>query len=107
MRLDWAAVATIAAPIIGLIVAGWLDGRRTRLIAYYAHVAGIRGTFPGATESTQVNTHTVVLRSTGRQAATNVRLHHGGSLPLFSIWPQVPHKVETLPDGSRDIVIPA
>ena len=105
MSIDWVAVATIAAPIIALLVGGWLDRRRTRLISYYGHVAGINGTFPGATQPTQVNTHTVVLRATGRQAATNVRLHHA-TLPLFSIWPQVPHNVETLPDGSRDIVIP-
>jgi hypothetical protein len=105
MPVDWVAVATVAAPIIALLVGGWLDRRRTRLIAYYSHVAGINGTFPGANQPTQVNTHTIVLRATGRQAATNVRLHHA-TLPLFSIWPQVPHSVETLPDGSKDIVIP-
>jgi hypothetical protein len=105
MRIDWVAVATIAAPIIALLVAGWLDRRRTRLIAYYSHVAGISGTFPGATQAVQVNTHTLVLRNTGHQAATNVRLHHA-TLPLFSIWPQVPYNVETLPNGSQDIVIP-
>ena len=105
MTIDWVAVATIAAPIIALVIAAWLDGRRTRLIAYYSHVAGIAGTFPGTTQPIQVNTHTVVLRNTGRQAATNVRLHHA-TLPLFSIWPQVLHHVDTLPNGSQDIVIP-
>lgn len=105
MSIDWVAVATIAAPIIALLVAAWLDGRRTRLIAYYSHIAGIAGTIPGTTQAVHVNTHTVVFRNAGRQAATNIRLHHL-NLPLFSIWPQVPHTVETLPNNTQDIVIP-
>lgn len=52
-----------------------------------------------------MHTHSVVLRNAGRRSATNVRLHHF-VLPDFNIWPQLQHNVETLPDGSQDIVIP-
>jgi hypothetical protein len=65
MTIDWVAVATIAAPIIALLVAAWLDSRSTRLIAYYSHIAGIAGTVPGTTQAIHVNTHTVVLRNAG------------------------------------------
>jgi hypothetical protein len=105
MTIDWVAVTTVAAPIIALLIAEQLYSRRTRLISFYSHVAAITGTFPGATQQTQVNTHTVVLRNTGRQAASNVRLHHG-ILPLYSIYPVIVHHVDTLPDGSQDIAIP-
>ena len=37
--------------------------------------------------------------------STNVRLHHG-VLPAFNIYPMLPNHVDTLPDGSQDIVIP-
>jgi hypothetical protein len=37
---------------------------------------------------------------------TNVRLHHHGVVPDFTIWQPLPHQVETLPGGTQDIVIP-
>lgn len=107
MAIDWNAVATIAAPVIALFVGIWVNRRfenRPVLISYFSHVSAFRYTPPGG-QSSQVNTHSVVLRNTGRQSATNIRLHHA-ILPEFNIWPAVVHNVETLPDGSQDIVIP-
>ncbi len=107
MTINWMAVATIAAPILALFVGVWVNRRfesRPVLISYYGHVAAFLHRPPSG-QPINVNTHTVVLRNAGRRSATNVRLHHF-ALPDFNIWPQVQHYVETLPDGSRDIVIP-
>lgn len=106
MTIDWNVIATIAAPVIALFVGVWVNRRfesRPVLISYFSHVSAFRYTPPGG-QLSQVNTHSVVLRNTGRQSATNIRLHHA-ILPEFNIWPAVVHNVETLPDGSRDIVI--
>jgi hypothetical protein len=107
MVIQWQPVATIAAPIIALFVGLYLNRafeRRPKLIAYYQHVSSFRWTPPDATPGT-INTHAIVLTNSGREPATNVRLHHR-RLPDYNIWPAVPHHVEELPDGSKDIVIP-
>ena len=107
MTIDWTAVATIAAPIIALFVGVWVNRRfenRPVLISYFGHVAAFVHHPPNG-QPINVHTHTVVLRNAGRRSATNVRLHHS-VLPDFNIWPQLQHSVETLPDGSQDIVIP-
>ncbi|MDP2761457.1 MAG: hypothetical protein Q8O64_13870 [Sideroxyarcus sp.] len=107
MAIDWNVVATISAPIIALFIGVWVNRRfenRPILISYFSHVSAFRYTPPDAQPS-QVNTHSVVLRNTGRQSATNVRLHHT-FLPEFNIWPVVVHHVEPLPNGCQDIVIP-
>lgn len=107
MAIDWNVVATIASPVIALFVGVWVNRRfesRPVLISYFSHVSAFRSTPPGG-QPLQVNSHSVVLRNTGRQRATNIRLHHV-TLPEFNIWPAVVHNIETLPDGSLDIVIP-
>ncbi len=107
MTIEWNVLATIAAPIIALFVGVWVNRRfenRPILISYFGHVAAFVHT-PAAGQPTNVNTHSVVLRNAGRRSATNVRLHHV-VLPDFNIWPPQVHHVQTLPDGSRDIVIP-
>ena len=107
MLIDWMVVATIAAPIIALFAGVWVNRRfenRPHLISYYGHVSSFRHTPPGG-QPLQVHTHAVVLRNTGRVSATNVRLVHG-VLPGFQIWPEIAHRVENLPGGGREIVIP-
>ncbi|MBI5783524.1 MAG: hypothetical protein HZA69_07265 [Gammaproteobacteria bacterium] len=107
MTIDWTAVATIAAPIAALFVGVWVNRRfenRPVLISYFGHVSAFLHTPPGG-QPIHVHTHSVVLRNAGRRSATNVRLHHT-VLPDFNIWPTVVHHVDTLPNGSRDIVIP-
>jgi len=107
MTIDWVAVATIAAPILALFVGVWVNRRfesRPSLVSYYGHVAAFLH-HPTSGPPINVHTHTIVLRNAGRRSATNVRVHHG-VLPDFNLWPQIQHSVETLPDGSLDIVIP-
>lgn len=107
MPINWQVVATIAAPIIALFVGIWANRRfesRPVLIAYFGHVSSFKHILADGS-SLQINTHAVVLRNTGRKSAANVRLHHL-YLPGFSIWPAIAHNVETLPDSSKDILIP-
>lgn len=108
MGIDWMVVAVIGGPIAGAVVGAWAAHRfenRPDLISYYMHVSAFVSRLPDG-GPLQVNTHSIVLCNVGRRSATNVRLHHM-ILPDFNIWPQIPHQVETLPDGSKDIVIPA
>jgi len=107
MSIDWNVLATIAAPIIALFLGVWVNRRfenRPALISYFGHVAAFVHA-PPTGQPIHVHTHTVVLRNAGRKSATNVRLHHS-VLPNFNIWPVLVHHVESLPDGSQDIVIP-
>lgn len=107
MAVDWNAVATIASPIIALFVGIWVNRKfesRPTLISYFSHVSAFRYAPPNG-QPLGINTHSVVLRNTGRISATGVRIHHS-TLPDFNIWPSIVHLVETLPDGSKDIVIP-
>jgi hypothetical protein len=52
-----------------------------------------------------VNTHSVVIRNTGRKAATNVRLGHN-FLPNVNVYPDVAYEVRDLPGGGKEIVFP-
>lgn len=107
MSIDWNAVATIAAPVITLFLGVWVNRRfenRPMLISYFSHVSAFRHNNT-AGQASFVHTHSVVLRNTGRQSATNVRLHHA-VLPDFNIWPDIAHQIDTMPNGSKDIVIP-
>jgi hypothetical protein len=108
MNVDWHAVINIAMPIITLFIGAWVNRRfenRPILISYYGHVSAFRTAQPGGPQLF-VNTHSVVLRNTGRRSATNVRLRHN-VLPEFTIWPALQHHVEDLPNNSgREVVIP-
>ena len=107
MSIDWNVVATFASPVIALFVGIWANRRfesRPILISYFGHVSAFRHTPPSG-QPLQVHTHSVVLRNAGRKGATNVRLHHV-ILPDFNIWPAIVYNIETLPDGTKDIVIP-
>jgi hypothetical protein len=107
MGIDWGVIATIAAPLITLVVGIWLTRKfesRPILISYYGHISAFRATPPDR-DPIAIHTHAVVLRNIGRKAATDVRLHHN-YLPDFSIHPSVQHQAEDLTDGTRDIVIP-
>jgi len=107
MDVEWNALATIAAPVIALVVGVWINRRfesRPILMSYYGHISFFRSTPPDR-DPLNVHTHAVVLRNAGRRAATNVRLHHL-NLPNFSLWPSVSYRIEELPDGTRDIIIP-
>lgn len=105
--MDWNVIATIASPVIGVFVGIWGNKRfenRPKIISYYTHVPAFQYTPPGGV-SIGINTHSVVIRNIGREKATGVRVNHA-ILPDFNIWPSVVHTIDTLPNGSKDIVIP-
>ncbi len=105
--LDWGLVGRLAEGTVLLIVGAWINRRfesHPSLFSYYGHVSAFRHTPPGGAQI-DVYTHSVILSNQGRRPATNVRLHHN-VLPDFNIYPQVAHSIDTLPDGTRDIVIP-
>jgi hypothetical protein len=58
-----------------------------------------------------VHTHSVVIRNAGRLAAHNVHVPHRGMLNAanihISIDPDLAHKVQTLPNGTEEILFAA
>jgi hypothetical protein len=79
-------------------------GGKADLVSYYGHVSAFTATVNG--QPFVLHTHEVVVRNTGRKAATNVRFHHAFLPDQFNVFPSVPYSVQTLPDGTKDIVFP-
>jgi hypothetical protein len=105
--MDWTLFARYAAPVVALFVGVALDRlfeRRPKLAAYLGHASAI-WVQPANAARFLVNTHSVVVRNSGRKPATNVRLGHF-QLPDFSVFPSISHQVVDLPDGSREILFP-
>jgi hypothetical protein len=105
--IDWSVIALIAATISAAVIGAWAQHSfegRARLLSYFSHVSSFTLRPPTGPQVT-INTHSVVLRNNGRSPATNVRLHHA-LLPDYNVWPAIVHRVEELPDRTRDIVIP-
>lgn len=106
MKIEWNIVLTMLLPFITLFLGAWLNRyfeKQPKLIAYFSHISAF--TLKTIQPHITVNTHSVVLHNSGNQCATNIRLHHT-NLPAFNIWPSIVYNVETLSDGSTDIIIP-
>jgi len=107
MEIDWGVVATIAAPIIALIVGATLDhyfGKKSKLIAYVGHLADFR--VRGDKGTTPVYTHSLVIRNAGRKTATNVRLGHYAMPPNYHISPAIDYEIRDVPETGPEIFIP-
>lgn len=110
MAIDWDIAIGIGSPLLALVVGAGINHfveRRSRLVAYYGHVSSFMIRPENGNEPFQVFTHTVVIKNAGRLVAKNVRLHHAYFPSNHSVFPPVAHSVEALPDGSREIVLPA
>lgn len=106
MKIDWSLIKDIAIPVVAVFVGIVLNRileRRPRLIAYIGHVSNFNIT---GTNPFNVYTHSVVVSNTGKKPATNVRIGHFTFPPNFNIFPSIQHRVNTLPNGSNEIVIP-
>ena len=109
MEISWEVVTLIAqcvGAVVLLVVGAWLNRvfeRRPRLITYLVHTSANR--IPQDNGFIDIFTHSVVLRNSGSKPAKNVRLNHP-ILPNFNVFPAIEHRVEDLPGGGRDIVIP-
>ncbi|SRR6266571_7283801 len=114
MHTDWTLVARFAGPVLGALVAFLLlrlSERKVKLVTYYGHVGVFHMQPPAQAEQPvpprfPIHAHTVVIRNAGKKTANAVRVSHGILPPDFSIFPDVPYRVEDLPGGGRDIVIP-
>ena len=110
MTVDWNIVIQIATPIIALFIGAILRNMlesREKLISYLGHVSTFR---VNPTDPTQqpysVNTHSVIIKNTGRKAATNVRLGHA-VLPNMMVYPDVEYRLNQLPGGGSEILFPS
>jgi len=103
--VDIEVIGKILAPtitaVVGFIVKRYLEAR-PKLITWLIHAAAI----PLKNENnTIVNTHSIVVRNSGKKTAHNVRVGHN-FLPAFQIYPQLSHEVINGSDNSAEIVIP-
>jgi hypothetical protein len=107
MKIDWPLVISVVIPLLTLVLGAVLNRlieRRAKLTTYLGH-ASVFEVHPATGVAQHVHTHSIVVTNVGGKAANNVRLSHL-QLPDFYIWPAVPHAVEEVPQGGRDIVIP-
>jgi len=105
--MNWPLLVSVVIPILTLLGGAVLNRfleRKAKLITYLGHasVFEIHPT-PGTTE--HVHTHSIVVNNAGGKAANNVRISHH-QLPNYYIFPAIPHRVEDVPQGGKDIVIP-
>lgn len=105
MSIDIDVVGKLLAPIITAVV-GFITKRyfeaRPKLITYLVHASAI----PLEDEKkTSVNTHSIVVRNSGKSTAHNVRIGHN-FLPAFQIHPQLAHEVVRGTNNSAEIIIP-
>ncbi len=104
--MNWAIVASLSTPIIGLLV-GVVVNRafesKPKLVFYKL----INAVFHDKSyeETPFQSSHAIYLKNVGRKPATNVRISHK-NLPAFNISPPLPYTVEKLEHGYVDIVIP-
>jgi len=106
MPIDWNVIATIASPIIALFIGAALNRaieNRPKVTSYLGHVSSIR--LEREQGPMQVNTHSVVLRNSGRKRETNIKIGHN-VLPDFQVYPDIEYEVKNLPGGAKEIVIP-
>lgn len=107
MDLDSETIAKIAAPvlsgILGILIKHYLEAR-SKIVSFIGHASAftIQGEHPAV-----IHTHAVVVRNTGRKAATNVRLSHA-VLPInVTVYPPVQYTIERNPEGAGEIVFPS
>ncbi|MGE5241046.1 MAG: hypothetical protein ACM3NI_05305 [Bacteroidota bacterium] len=94
-------LAPILTAIVGFIGKPYLEAR-PKLITYLVHASAIPF---GDEKKTNVNTHSIVVRNSGKRTAHNVRIGDN-FLPAFQIHPQLAHEVVRGPNNSAEIIIP-
>jgi len=103
--IDWVVVGSVVGPMAGAVVGAFAARafeRRVRLVAYLGHASAFRIQGP---PEIRLHTHQYVIRNAGKQTATNVRVGHNDVRVDYNIYPDVPFTVETLPGGTKEIVI--
>ena len=108
MGIDWSVVATIASPLVALVVGYFLTRALNRPVVttYLGHVSAHRVDPVAGGQPYDVFTHSIVIQNNGWRSAKNVRLAHG-KLPGFSVFPDVEYRVLDLPGGGQEILFPS
>lgn len=99
-------LSRIAVPLGTLMLGKYLDqwlAKRPKLISYLFHASAfsIRGSTPYT-----VHTHAIVIRNTGRVAASNVRVGHLVFPEHYQLFPPILHDLVKTSEGGGEIVIP-
>src|SRR6267142_3345737 len=105
--MNWPLLVSIVIPIMTLLIGALLNRfleRKAKLITYLGH-ASVFEVHPTPGTTQYIHTHSIVVSNAGGKAANNVRISHR-QLPDYYIHPAVPHRVEDIPQGGKDIVIP-
>ena len=108
MGIDWGIVATIASPLVALVVGFFLTRTLNRPVVttYLGHTSAHRADAVAGGQRFDVFTHSLVIQNTGWRSASNVKLAHS-KLPSFSVYPDVEYRVSDLPGGGQEILFPS
>lgn len=107
--MDLELLVKIAMPIVTLflgIILNRLVENREKLIAHLGYIAShkVASAAEGKNPSV-VNTHSLIIKNSGRKVAKNVRLGHS-FLPDINVYPDVEYSINDLPGGSKEIIFP-
>ncbi|PSU89954.1 hypothetical protein C0W35_18290 [Photobacterium kishitanii] len=110
MNIDWVLVATIVGPllsvILGVFLNRWFESR-PKLRVWFSHIAEFDlKNNQTTTVPSRVHTHAVNIKNVGSKPAKNVNVAHQYLPDSFRIIPPIPHSIEELPGGGKNIVIP-
>lgn len=104
MELD--VIAKLLAPILTgtvvFLVKSYLEAK-PKLILYLVQALAIP---LKDGKNTSVNTHSIVVRNTGKKTANNVRIGHNYLPKSYQLYPKLTHEVVDGADGSKEIIIP-
>jgi hypothetical protein len=124
--IDYSVFSRIGEGIVLLVAGGFITRffeRRARLVVFYGHVGAFQLQPPPALQAPQlelplpppqppqfVHTHAVVIRNNGRAVAQNLHVPHRGLLGAnnihVSVFPQIPHQEQRLPNNTEEIFFP-
>ncbi len=108
MQIDWNLVKEIIIVVVSLVIGGfvkqWFE-RKPRVVYFVSHASSFRLKDIERDEDLWSNTHSIILRNTGRRTAKNVRISHRDQSIQFNIFPSIRYEVSNLPDGGAEIVI--
>lgn len=106
MSFDYDVIAKCLGPVLSLVIGAIFKNyieARSKIVSFIGHASAF--TLQGASP-TVIHTHSVVVRNTGRKAATNVRLTHAYLPPDITVHPPVQYSILRNPEGSAEIIFP-
>jgi len=102
-------LSPLIAALIGLVTKRYFE-ERPRLITYLVQASAIPlpDVTPPPGQIAQVNTHTIVVKNTGKKTANNIRIGHYLLPPSHQVFPPVSYEIvkAPAPNIAAEIVIP-